>query len=350
MGSLILMNVLAKYKIASTFNNPKEISDWIDSLNKKEISNLLSLDINENDIPFPPYVLINKNLLNTNDYNEKVKAIAKLKNAEGWYHLYEYMLTDEFLNSPSFYEDLELASKAPSAQHPLWILGDPIFIHSPYHKRDLERIVYVKDNNPRNDYDLRFVVSECLTEAARSIDSIKSPYHEHDMDMMEKAGSTNLQTFHSYPEGTISHLAVNKVSLSRKDHIHQMELLLENPEIDEQLYAVLTDKNFSESKNYYRVIDEMINNKNNFDYILSLCIYAIGSEKAIRTLFVGDQLKYECEYYRLSLDERENIEKQIEDNINIVTSTCREIEEIPERKSIKERLFKRKIRNKNKKD
>ena len=347
MGSLLLVNTLTKYKIAKTFNSPQELNDWIDSLNKKEISNLLSLDIDENDIPFPPYILINKNLLNTNDYNKKVKAIAKLKNAEGWYHLYENMLTKEFLDSPNFYEDLELTSKAPSAQHPLWILGDSVFINSPYHKRDLKRIVYVKDNNPRNEYDLRFVVSECLTEAARSIDSIKSPYHEHDMDMIEEAGSENLQTFHSYPEGTISHLAINKVSLSRKDHIHQMELLLNNPEIDTQLYAVLTDEKFSKSPYYYKVINEMIRNKNNMGYIMDLCIYAIGPKKAFDTLYIGDQFEYEEQYCKMSYEERKQVEKEIEENITIIPSTCKVIETVEKKRTLKERLFGRK---RNKKD
>lgn len=346
MGSLLLMNTLAKYKISSAFDSTEEFDEWFNSLNKKELNNLLSLDIDVSDIPFPPKILINKNLLNTNDYNKKVKAIAKLKNAEGWYHLYEYMLTNEFLNSPSFYEDLELASKAPSAQHPLWVLGNTIFINSPYHKEDLERIVYVKDNNPRNEFDLRFVVSECLATVAKNTDSIKSPYHKHDMDMIEEAGSENLQTFCTYPEGTISHLAVNKLSLSRKDHIHQMELLLANPEIDRQLYAVLTDEEFSKSKNYYKVINEMINNKDNFNYVVSLCIYAIGAKKALRTINISDQLRYECEYYRLSLEERKKIEEVIDNNINIVSSTCTEIEAIPQKKSIKERLLKKVKRNK----
>ena len=347
MASLELMSILTKYKIINTFESPNELSDWIEALNKKEISNLLSLDIDENEIPFPPSVLIEENLLNTDDYNKKVKAIASLKNAEGWYHLYKYMLSKEFLDSPSFYEDLELTSKARSAQHPLWILGDPIFINSPYHKKDLERIVNVKDKKPRNEFDLRFVVSECLTEAARSIDSIRSPYHEHDMDMIEEAGSENLQTFHSYPEGTISHLAVNKISLSRKDHIHQMELLLNNPEIDRQLYAVLTDKKFSKSSYYYKVINEMIRNKNNFDYIIDLCIYAIGPKKAFDTLYIGDEYKYKEQYCEMSYEERKQVEKEIEENITIIPSTCKEIETVEKKRTLKERLFGRK---RNKKD
>lgn len=287
MIKIELEKQLIKYGIKETFDNEESFYKWCEPLNTLEINNLMSLDIDPVEIPFPKYLLINKELLNTSDYNKKVHALSQVKNAEGWYHLYPNIFNVEFLESENFYKDIEMMSRAKTAQYCLWVLGKSEFIYSPYHEEDLRLIVETSDIDGLTEkgYDLSFVVWDVLATTAMNIDSIKSPYHEQDMKMLANAGSSKLQTSHSYPEKTITHLANNTLSLKSENHLQNMELLLNNIDIGAFLYAVMTDSDFVNSKYYYRLINEMIEYHDNINCVILLCIYAIGIEKTHLCIF-----------------------------------------------------------------
>ena len=161
-----IIDVLNKYGLVDSFNDIGDLNIWISKLNKLQISNLLSLNIDSGVIKFDHELLINLDLLNTTDYEKRVQALVSIENADGVYHLFDKMLNPYFLNSPKFYQDIETLKRAESAQYPLWIIGENDFIDSPYHDCDFELLVTVKDNSEQK---LDFVVREVIATIAGNI-------------------------------------------------------------------------------------------------------------------------------------------------------------------------------------
>lgn len=264
------------YDLLGEFSSTKEMLKWISKLNKLQIKNILSLNIDKKKIKFDTKLLIDGNLLNTEDYLNRVNAIVSIDNAKGWEHLFEYLVTPKFLKSEKFYKDIETLKKADCAQKPLWIIGEPDFINSPYHDEDFELLVTAKDNSDKKNDS---IVQEAIATIAECDDSIKSGYHKVDLNTVMKYGSKALQLTHSYPESGINILATNPVSLKSKYHLEDMKILAENQEIGNFLYAVMTDSRVVKRKNYRKIVKEMIDNKNNKEYVFLICYYAIGEYK-----------------------------------------------------------------------
>lgn len=126
----------------------------------------------------------------------------------------------------------------------------------------------------------------------------------------------------TYPEGSINNLAVNPISLNYSRHLDDMEILAQNPEIGNFLYAVMTDKNTIRKNNYRRIIREMIDNKENKYYVFMVCYYAIGEKKAI------DAQNICVENYFNEIRRLYNIEdllKKIDERINVIDGDYEEI-------------------------
>lgn len=264
------------YDLLGEFSSTKEMLKWISKLNKLQIKNILSLNIDKKKIKFDTKLLIDGNLLNTEDYLNRVNAIVSIDNAKGWEHLFEYLVTPKFLKSEKFYKDIETLKKADCAQKPLWIIGEPDFINSPYHDEDFELLVTAKDNSDKKNDS---IVQESIATIAECDDSIKSGYHKVDLNTVMKYGSKALQLTHSFPESGINILATNPVSLKSKYHLEDMKILAENQEIGNFLYAVMTDSRVVKRKNYRKIVKEMVDNKNNKEYVFLICYYALGEYK-----------------------------------------------------------------------
>ena len=264
------------YDLLGEFSSTKEMLKWISKLNKLQIKNILSLNIDKKKIKFDTKLLIDENLLNTEDYLNRVNAIVSIDNAKGWEHLFKYLVTPKFLKSEKFYKDIETLKKADCAQKPLWIIGEPDFINSPYHDEDFELLVTAKDNSDKKNDS---IVQEAIATIAECDDSIKSGYHKVDLNTVMKYGSKALQLTHSFPESGINILATNPVSLKSKYHLEDMKILAENQEIGNFLYAVMTDSRVVKRKNYRKIVKEMVDNKNNKEYVFLICYYALGEYK-----------------------------------------------------------------------
>lgn len=336
-----IVSQLEKYNI--THKSSKELFEWIADLNDLEIQNILSLDIDPEDIKFKPDLLIDKNLLNTLDYIKKVEAFTSIENAEGWYHLFNKMLNPDFLNSPKFYQDIEVLKKAKCAQTPLWIIGDSTFINSPYHDEDFNLLVTAKDTS---DKHFDYAVWEAIANIASNKDSIQSEYHRQDLQTIIKYGSKSLQLFCSYPEGSINYLAINPVSLNDIYHLENMEILAKNQEIGNFLYAVMTNEKAIKNENYRRIINEMVEHKTNIKYVFLICYYAIG-EKAID----AQNVLRNNYYYEISSSHDINeLLKKVEAKINNTDDTKDSTYEIEynefnnakkEHKTLLKRIFKK---------
>lgn len=308
-----IIKQLKKYNILDKFSSEKELRKWIFHLNDLEINNILSLNIEPGSIKFDSELLIDKNLLNTTDYLKRVKALVSIENAEGWYHLFDRMLRPEFLNSEKFYQDIESLKRAESAQIPLWIIGEPTFINSKYHDEDFELLVTAKDTC-EEEFD--YVVWDAIARVAECEDSIRSEYHRKDLETIVKYGSKALQISGSYPERGINYLAINPVSLKDKYHLENMEILATNIEIGNFLYAVMTNKDIINKSNYRRIINEMIENKDNINYVFLVCYYAIG-EKAKDAQNI---LLHSCYRDITRSYDIEELLKKVDEKINIIDS------------------------------
>jgi len=247
-----IIEQIKKYELTESFSDVEEFKNWASKLNKTQIINFLSLDINLEEIKELRHLLINSDLLSCQDYKQKVAAISTLKNGDGCWHLYDALCKPNFLKSRNFYRDIEMLSKADTARYGLWILGEDNFINSPYHDEDLKLLVETHDS---------FVVSDAIASVAGNIDSIKSPHHQADMKLIANSGKECLQMRNSYPEDSINALAINKVSLEDKYHLENMQILATNPIASEFLYVIMTDPNFVNGKNYRKEVETLINAK-----------------------------------------------------------------------------------------
>lgn len=262
MDNAILKQIIIqikKYNLTSSFADIEKFNEWISKLNSTQINNFINLDIDLEEIKNLKHLLINSDLLNCNDYKQKVKAIASLKNGDGCWHLFDVICRPNFLNSKNFYKDLEMLSKADTARYGLWILGEDTFINSPYHDEDLKLLVETRDTARENPLD--FVVSAALATVAGNSASIKSQYHQADMKLIATSGSDCLQMSHSYPERGLNNLAVNAVSLNDKYHLENMQILATNPIAGDFLYIIMTDSRFVKGKNYRKEIEALLNAK-----------------------------------------------------------------------------------------
>ncbi len=313
-----IIKQLEKYDILEAFSSESEFNKWILGLSDSAIKNILSLNIKPESIKFDPELLIDKNLLNTTDYGKKVAALIKIKNADGWYHLFDRMLQPEFLHSERFYQDIETLKRAECAQTPLWIIGESTFINSPYHDEDFELLVTAKDTSDKN-FD--YVVWEAIATIAASADSIYSDYHRQDLQTIIKYGSKALKMFHSYPESSINQLAINPVSLKDQYHLENMEILAQNPKIGNFLYAIMTNENAIKDRNYRRIISEMVENKTNINYVFLVCYYAIG-ENAIN----AQNMIVSNPYFKIKTSyDMEELLKKVEERLNVIDGDFKEV-------------------------
>lgn len=311
-GCESIINQLLKYNIVDVFSSKEELDNWILDLNDLERNNILSLSIEPKNIRFKSCLLIDKNLLNTLDYNKRVETLASINNAEGYYHLFDRMLRPEFLYSEKFYKDIEMLKKAKCAQTPLWIIGEETFINSPYHDEDFELLVTSKDTS---DKSFDYAVWDAIATVSKNKDSINSEYHRQDLQTIVRYGSKALNISGCVDKGSINNLAINPVSLKDKWHLENMEILAQNIEIGNFLYAVMTNPKVIEQNNYRRIIREMVENKSNQSYVFLVCYYAVGEKEAI-----GAQNLLEHDYFR-EISEVYDINeliKQIDDRINII--------------------------------
>ena len=297
------------YDLLGEFSSTKEMLKWISKLNKLQIKNILSLNIDREKIKFDTKLLIDENLLNTDDYLNRVNAIVSIDNAEGYEHLFENLVKPEFLKSEKFYKDIETLKRADCAKTSLWIIGSHDFINSPYHDEDFELLVTAKDTSAAKKDS---IVQKAIANIAECSASIKSGYHREDLNMIMKYGSSSSQSIYSYPECGINILATNPVSLKSKYHLEDMKILAENQEIGNFLYAVMTDSRVVKRKNYRKIVKEMVDNKNNKEYVFLICYYAIGEYKTEFAQSFNDFYVFNLSRHREDLpDVLKSIDKKI---------------------------------------
>lgn len=337
---------LKRYELDSFFENFDDMKKWIDSLNEVEKNSIINLDIDNKEIRFSLQFLLDRELLSIEDFPSKIKAITTLKNTEngGCDHLLDNLFNKEFFKSKNFYKDIEMASKMKTARYCLWILGDSIFINSPFHEEDLKLLVESYDiKKELHDYDLSEIVWENLATIAKNEASIKSPFHRQDMQLISTVDSSRLQMLDSYPECSIGYLAQNSISLSDNRHLVNMKKLAENPEIDFLLYGVMTDENFIKNNLYTQLIDEMIEYKNDKFYEVLLCIYAIGLDKTYHCISPNFKSEFNFIFRDILFNkDLSPLLENVSERLNVIDTSFIDIDfkeiETKEKQNIKSRL------------
>ncbi len=235
-------SIIEKYNIS--FKNEKEINKWINKLSDQEYNNLISLEIDPNEMTFDKNYLINKDLLNMTDYKIRVEAMSKIKCPPDCRHLLSVIVDKEFLNSKNYYLDMVLLSKAKHIRYCLWLLIDKNYKNNKHHIDDMSLVSKTEDA----------LVAQVLSEVAMDSNSLQSKYHRKDMELISKCNPKLLQPTHQYPACSINNLAVNKESLQDPFHEENMIILANNKKARGYLYSIMTNPLFIYEENYRREI------------------------------------------------------------------------------------------------
>lgn len=244
-----IISQIKKYGLVNVFKTTDNFENWISTLDSKQIDNFLSLNIEPKEVENFRSILIDRSLLSCQDYSRRVEAIAKLKNGDGCWHLFYKICNPNFLESRSFYKDIEMISKAETARYCLNALEENLFINSPYHDEDLKLIVEAKDS----------YTADALTEVAKNIYSINSPYHQKDMLLISKADTEVISS--EYLGVGLEYLATNEDSLKDKYHLENMQILAGHTNANEELFYIMTDERIIKGKNYRKEVEALKNAK-----------------------------------------------------------------------------------------
>ena len=254
-----IIEQIKKYNLTEAFSSTKQFDEWLNHLSNTQINNLITLDINPVELTIPRNIIVNRNILDCKDYKQKLRALSKVQNCKGFYHLFDRFCSIHFLNQPSFYDDVKLISEAVSSKYALWVIGEESFNKSPYRNEDLKMILSAKDTHKENEGDFQkdWLVAESLATVAKNRDSINSKYHKEDMQLISVAGSDCLQMSGCYPDYGLNKLAINQVSLNDPYHLENMQILAENPAGIRYLYLLMTDKDAIKSPTYRQEIQAL---------------------------------------------------------------------------------------------
>lgn len=240
-----IISQIKKYDLVDEFKTANSFEYWISSINSKQIDNFINLNIDYQEVKNFKSILIDRNLLDCQDYQKRIEAITKLKNGDGCYHLFWKICSKKFLESKDFYKDIEMISKADTTRYCLKAIQGDLFIDSPYHNEDLNLIVEAKDS----------YIADALVGVAQNIFSINSPYHQKDMLLISKA---------NHSVDNLVYLATNENSLKDKYHLENMQILAEciTPNVNEELFEIMTYKRIIQGKNYRKEVEILKNAKN----------------------------------------------------------------------------------------
>lgn len=240
-----IISQIKKYELVDEFKTANSFEYWISSINSKQIDNFINLNIDFQEVKNFKSILIDRNLLDCQDYQKRIEAITKLKNGDGCYHLFWKICSKKFLESKDFYKDIEMISKADTTRYCLKAIQGDLFIDSPYHDEDLKLIVEAKDS----------YIADALVDVAQNIFSINSPYHQKDMLLISKA---------NHSVDNLVYLATNENSLKDKYHLENMQILAEciTPNVNEELFEIMTYKRIIQGKDYRKKVEILKNVKN----------------------------------------------------------------------------------------
>lgn len=181
-----ILNQLEKYDLVKEFVTKERLELWLKRLNKKQINNFINLDIDPNEVAIIGRALINYSILNSDEYFEIVKLLIELKKKNSNFNFSFYSEYNKHL-----YEDLKSLLRLNVTEENeificdiiyicdiMFLLGEPAFINSMYHKEDLETIINAFNaNNSALDY---------LINLAANSNSLKDPYHLANMQIISE--------------------------------------------------------------------------------------------------------------------------------------------------------------------
>ena len=256
-----IISQIKKYDLVNVLRTTDNFEYWISGLNSKQIDNFINLNIDFQEVKNFKSILIDRNLLDCQDYQKRIEAITKLKNSDGCCHLFWRICSKKFLESKDFYKDIEMISKADTTRYCLKAIQEDLFIDSPYHNEDLKLIVEAKDS----------YIADALVGVAQNIFSINSPYHQKDMLLISKA---------NHSVDNLVYLATNENSLKDKYHLENMQILAEciTPNVNEELFEIMTYKRIIQGKDYRKEVEILKNAKSRMN-ARALYYYIINPDR-----------------------------------------------------------------------
>ena len=241
-----IINQVKKYNLSDLFKSKEDLEAWVLSLSSEQITNFLSLNLSSAEVKEIGFLLIDRNLLAYHDYLQRIIALSRLKGIRK--EVLAKLTKEHVLANPKFYNDLRIINSGQIPEVGINAMSSIAFINSIYHEEDLRLIV-----NAREKF-----IAEVLADVAKNKNSIASPYHEIDMKIIARASFASL----SKAPTSAGYLATNPVSLQDPNHIKNMQILVDNYEISEFLYPLMTQVSFITGKHYHEEINALLNAKN----------------------------------------------------------------------------------------
>lgn len=314
---------LKKYHLNDFIGGRDAIYNWLSTLSSRQIQNFLSLDIDFNSISFPLTILIDKNLLKCHDYKKRIESLSKLGKCQENIGLQKELCNRDFLNSGTFYQDIDALSKYGIPTISLSFLANEFFIKSKYHDEDLKLILTAKD---RSVNGIDFLISSALVKIACDKNSINSKYHQIDMKIVFNCDSNCLQLDGCKEQYSVNNLAVNKISLSDKFHVDNMKLLTVNPIANQFLFKLMTDPKIIKDKKYRFKVGVIAMAKSRQTAIAMYIYIKKISEEEIKKYKIIDSNNINRETKELLMntvrcDYDENFEKDVY-SINYISDKC----------------------------
>lgn len=289
-----IKEIINKYNIQ--FKNEKELIKWVNKLNETQYNNLLQLEINPNEITFDKEMLINKDLLNKEDYITRVKALSYIKCPSECDHLMNVLVKPEFLDCKDFYLNTVILAKAKHIRYCLWLLIEKSYLNNKHHIEDMN-LVAIADNP---------LVAQVLSEVAIDQNSLQSKYHRSDMMLISSCDPSALQPTHRFPSSSVNNLAINKVSLQDPFHLENMKILANSKHSRGYLYELMTNPKVIYSENYRREI-QRLNKASSKSKARAIYYYIVAPQRTCSHDFFDDMIDKETGIDYSKFDRKQTI-------------------------------------------
>ena len=220
------MNITELEKIAKQIkkyqleDEIRDIENWLGKLNKKQIKNFISLEINP------------------------LKLIGKLKSL---------LVSAKALNGDYYLEDIKLINEAKTDEIANWLSNVAMnanSLESEHHREDMKLIADAKD----------FEISNCLSIVSMNVNSLESEHHIEDMKLIADAKGYVIACY-------LSDVSMDADSLESEYHREDMKLIADakSDKIAWYLGMIAKNKYLLKSKYHREDMKRLANAKNDKD-------------------------------------------------------------------------------------
>ena len=242
-----LEKIIAQIKKYQLEDEIRNIENWLGKLNKKQIKNFISLEINPLKlIGKPKSLLVSAKALNGDYYLEDIKLITDAKTDELANWLSNVAMNANSLESEYHREDMKLIADEKNsgiANALSSVSMDADSLESEYHREDMKLIADAKTD----------VIANYLSDVSMNVNSLESEYHREDMKLIADEKNSEIANY-------LGSLSISMNSLESEHHKEDMKRLSDakDDEDAKQIYYNIIKQYEVKNKKYYVTFQKKI--------------------------------------------------------------------------------------------